>query len=127
LSLSARAPEYARKKQAPIDLPIAEGSFEAFPNAVRFADGLHAAGLRLPLASSSKNLAAMRGRGRAGRHCGSAPGGMALVGIARLGDEALLQTAQADLVVTSLDQIDTAAVPDGILRIRPETETPAHA
>ena len=59
MSLSARAPEYARKKQAPIDLPIAEGSFEAFPDAVRFADGLHAAGLRLPLASSSKNVAAM--------------------------------------------------------------------
>ena len=54
-------------------------------------------------------------------------GGMALVGIARLGDEALLQASQTDLVVTSLDQIDTAAVPDGILRIRPETETPAHA
>ena len=124
--MSARAPEYARKKQALIDLPIAKGSFEAFPDAVRFADGLHAA-LRLSLASSSKNLDAMRGRGRAGRHCGSAPGGMALVGIARLGDEALLQAAQTDLVVTSLDQIDTAAVPDGILRIRPETETPAHA
>ena len=124
--MSARAPEYARKKQALIDLPIAKGSFEAFPDAVRFADGLHAA-LRLSLASSSKNLSAMRGRGRAGRHCGSAPGGMALVGIARLGDEALLQAAQTDLVVTSLDQIDTAAVPDGILRIRPETETPAHA
>jgi beta-phosphoglucomutase-like phosphatase (HAD superfamily) len=54
-------------------------------------------------------------------------GRMALVSIARLGDEALLQAAQTDLVVTSLDQIDTAAVPDGILYIRPETETPAHA
>ena len=54
-------------------------------------------------------------------------GGMASVGIARLGDEALLQAAQADLVVTSLDQVDTAAVPDGILRTRPATETPAHA
>ena len=54
-------------------------------------------------------------------------GGMASVGIAGLGDEALLQAAQADLVVTSLDQVDTVAVPDGILRTRPKTETPAHA
>jgi beta-phosphoglucomutase len=55
---AARAPEYARKKQALIDLLIAEGRFEAFPDAVRFADGLHASGLRLALASSSKNVAA---------------------------------------------------------------------
>lgn len=56
---AARAPAYARKKQALIDLLIAEGRFEAFPDAVRFADGLHATGLRLALASSSKNVAAM--------------------------------------------------------------------
>jgi len=54
-------------------------------------------------------------------------GGMASVGIARLGDEALLKAAKADLVVTSLDQVDTAAVPSGILRARRETETSAHA
>ena len=124
--MSARAPEYARKKQALIDLPIAKGSFEAFPDAVRFADGLHAAcgfpwrprrrtWLPCVLEDAPAGIAAARA------------GGMALVGIARLNDEALLQAAQADLVVTSLDQIDTAAVPDGILRIRPETETPAHA
>ena len=51
---AARAPEYARKKQALIDRLIAEGSFRAFPDAVGFADGLHAAGLRLALASSSR-------------------------------------------------------------------------
>jgi len=174
---AARAPEYARKKQALIDLLIARGSFEAFPDAVRFADGLHAAGLRLALASSSKNAAAMLRRlslpdGRpllsifdadlsgtdvprgkpdpalfllaakalkvppaqcvvvedasAGIAAARA-GGMASVGIARLGDEAMLQAAGADLVVTDLDQVDTAAVPEGILRTRPETETPAHA
>ncbi|HET7879895.1 MAG TPA: HAD-IA family hydrolase [Acetobacteraceae bacterium] len=33
-------------------------------------------------------------------------GGMMSLGIARLGDEALLQAAAADLVVTSLDQVD---------------------
>ncbi len=50
---AAHAPEYAKKKQALIDRLIAEGSFEAFPDAVRFASALHAAGLRLALASSS--------------------------------------------------------------------------
>jgi len=49
---------------------------------------------------------------------------MASIGIARLGDEAMLQAAG---VVTSLDQVDLAAVPDGILRTRPEAETLVHA
>ena len=173
----ARAPEYARKKQALIDRLIAEGRFEAFPDAVRFADGLHAAGLRLTLASSSQNVAAMLRRlGLPDRRpllsifdadlsgtdvprgkpdpalfllaakalkvpsaqcvvvedapagiAAARAGGMASVGIARLGDEPMLQAAGSDLVVTSLDQVDTAAVPDGILRTRPETETHAHA
>jgi beta-phosphoglucomutase-like phosphatase (HAD superfamily) len=56
---AARAPEYTRKKQALIDRLIAEGSFEAFPDAVRFANASHTAGLRLALASSPKNVAAM--------------------------------------------------------------------
>jgi beta-phosphoglucomutase len=174
---AARTPEYARKKQALIDRLIAEGGFEAFPDAVCFANALHIAGLRLALASSSRNAAAMMRRlglpdGRAllsifdadlsgtevprGKpdpalfllaakaldvppaQCvvledapagiaAARAGGMASVGIARLGDEALLQAAHADLVVTSLDQVDTAAVPGGVLRTRPETETPAYA
>lgn len=174
---AACAPEYARKKQALIDRLIAEGSFEAFPDAVRFAAALHAAGLRLALASSSKNVTAMMRRlslpdGRpllsvfdadlsgtdvprgkpdpalfllAAKALDVPPGqclvvedapagiaaaragGMASVAIARLGDEALLKAAKADLVVTGLDQVDTAAVPSGILRRRAETETPAHA
>ena len=173
---AGRTPEYARKKQALIDRLIAEGSFEAFPDAARFASALHVAGLRLALGSSSRNVAAMLRRlsrpdGRPLRSIFDADlsgtdvprgkpdpalfflaakaldvppaqcvvledapagiaaaraGGMASVGIARLGDEALLQAAQADLVVTSLDQVDAAAVPDGILRTRPETETPVH-
>jgi beta-phosphoglucomutase-like phosphatase (HAD superfamily) len=174
---AARTPEYARRKQALIDRLIAEGSFEAFPDAVRFASALHLAGLRLALASSSRNVTAMLRRlslpdGRpllsvfdadlsgtdvargkpdpalfllaakaldvppaqcvvledapAGIAAARA-GGMASVGIARLADEALLQAAQADLVVTSLDHVDTATVPEGILRTRPETETTAHA
>ena len=174
---AARAAEYAKKKQALIDRLIADGSFEAFPDAVRFAGALHGAGLRLALASSSKNVTAMLQRlslpdGRplssvfdadlsgtdvphgkpdpalfllaakalkvppaqclviedasAGIAAARA-GGMASVGIARLGDEALLQAARAGLVVTSLDQVDVAAVPEGILRTRPGMETPAHA
>src|SRR5271157_1836292 len=56
---AARAPEYAATKQALIDHLIAEGSFEAFPDAVRLAVALRAAGLKLALASSSKNVGAM--------------------------------------------------------------------
>ena len=172
-----RAPDYAATKQALIDRLIAEGSFEAFPDAVRFAVALRAAGLRLALASSSKNVAAMlrrltlpdggtllsafdadlsgtdvpRGKpdpalfllaaqalrtppaecvviedAPAGVQAARA-GGMAALGIARLHDEPLLRTAQADLVVTSLDQVDVAAIPGGILRARPATGMPAHA
>jgi beta-phosphoglucomutase len=166
---AARAPEYAATKQALIDRLIAEGSFEAFPDAVRFAVALRATGLRLALASSSKNVAAMlrrltlpdggtllsafdadlsgtdvpRGKpdpalfllaagalrappaecvviedAPAGVQAARA-GGMAALGIARLHDEGLLRTAQADLVVTSLDEVDVAAIPGGILRTRP--------
>ena len=173
----ARAPEYAATKQALIDRLIAEGRFEAFPDAVRFAVALRAAGLRLALASSSKNVAAMlrrltlpdggtllsafdadlsgtdvpRGKpdpalfllaaqalrtppaecvviedAPAGVQAARA-GGMAALGIARLDDEVLLRTAQADLVVTSLDQVDVAAVRSGILRTRPAAEASTHA
>jgi beta-phosphoglucomutase-like phosphatase (HAD superfamily) len=164
---AARAPEYAAKKQALIDRLIAQGSFEAFADAVRFAAALHAAGLRLALASSSKNVAAMMGRlslpdggpllsifaadlsgadvprGKpdpalfllAARALNTAPeeslvvedapagiaaaraGGMASIGIARLGDEELLRAAGADLVVTNLDQVDPNCVPEGQLRV----------
>ncbi|MBN9507638.1 MAG: HAD family phosphatase, partial [Alphaproteobacteria bacterium] len=55
----ARATEYAEKKQAMIEKLIEQGAFEAFADAVRFAVGLRHAGLRLALASSSRNAAAM--------------------------------------------------------------------
>ena len=55
---AARAPEYAATKQALIDRLIAEGDFEAFPDAVRLAVAVQAAGLKLALASSSKNVGA---------------------------------------------------------------------
>jgi HAD superfamily hydrolase (TIGR01509 family) len=174
---AAKVDEYARRKQALIDRLIAEGSFQAFPDAVRFADALDVAGLHLALASSSKNVAAMlrhlslsdgrpllsifdadlsgtdvpRGKPDpalfllAAKALNVAParclvvedapsgiaaacaGGMASVGIARLGDEALLRAAGAGLVVTSLDDVDAAAVPQGMLRIRRGMERPTHA
>ncbi|BAU89183.1 HAD-superfamily hydrolase [Methylorubrum populi] len=49
-------------------------------------------------------------------------GGMAGLGIARLGDAALLRAAGADLVLTSLDQLDVSAVPSGVLRPRSGAE-----
>jgi HAD superfamily hydrolase (TIGR01509 family) len=59
---ASRVKEYADKKQALIDRLIAEGSFDAFPDAVRFASALDEAGFRLALASSSKNAGAMLSR-----------------------------------------------------------------
>lgn len=161
-----RASEYATKKQALIERLIAQGKFNAFPDAVRLAVGLRDLGLKLALASSSKNVGAMlrrlsvpgggtllsifdadlsghdvpRGKpdpaifllaaetlnippaeclvvedAPSGIQAARA-GGMAALGIARLGDEPLLQAADADLVVTSLDHVDLAAVADGVLR-----------
>ena len=43
-------------------------------------------------------------------------GGMAALGIARADDADLLAGAGADLVVTSLDQVDRAALRDGRLQ-----------
>ena len=172
-----RAADYATVKQALIDRLIAEGSFEAFPDAVRLAAALHAAGFRLALASSSKNADAMlrhlklpdgrellsifdadlsgrdvpRGKpdpalfllaaGELGippQQClvvedapagveAAKAGGMAALGIARLGDEALLDGAGADLVVASLDEVDLAGIRAGALRALPAEETaPPH-
>ncbi|MEA1834899.1 HAD-IA family hydrolase [Methylobacterium durans] len=169
--------EYADRKQALIDRLIAEGSFEVFPDAMRFSAALKAAGLRLALASSSRNAAAMLARlklpdGRtllslfdadlSGREVprgkpdpalfllaaeavetrparcvvvedapagirAARAGGMAALGIARLGDEALLREAGADLVVTSLDEVEVAALAEGALRARAVTEPVADA
>jgi beta-phosphoglucomutase-like phosphatase (HAD superfamily) len=45
-------------------------------------------------------------------------GGMAAIGIARADDTELLAAAGADIVVTTLDEIDTAALADGRLALR---------
>ncbi|MDR7039537.1 HAD superfamily hydrolase (TIGR01509 family) [Methylobacterium sp. BE186] len=174
---AARAAEYADRKQALIDRFIAEGSFEVFPDALRFSAALKAAGLRLALASSSKNAAAMLSRlklpdGRtllqlfdadlSGREVlkgkpdpalfllaaeavetpparcvvvedapagirAARAGGMTGLGIARLNDEALLREAGADLVVTSLDHVEIAALATGTLRARTVEEPVANA
>lgn len=168
----ARADDYAEAKQALIDRLIADGEFDAFPDAMRLAAALDAAGLKLALASSSKNADAMlrqlslpdgrnllsifdadlsgrevpRGKPDpalfllAAEALGVPPaeclvvedatagvqaartGGMASVGIARLGDEPLLKAAGADLVVTSLDQLDVPALAEGAVRARPASE-----
>jgi beta-phosphoglucomutase len=167
-----RVQAYAAGKQKLIEHLIAEGTFEAFPDAVRLAAGLHSAGLRLALASSSKNadpmlrqltlpdgrallsifeadlsgrdvprgkpdpaifLLAAEALGLPPSRCmvvedapagikAARAGGMTALGIARLGDEALLRAAGADLVVTSLDQLDLASVADGPLRCRTNVE-----
>jgi beta-phosphoglucomutase len=44
---------------------------------------------------------------------------MATLGVARLDDVALLHDAGADLVVTSLDDVDTGALAAGSLCARP--------
>jgi beta-phosphoglucomutase-like phosphatase (HAD superfamily) len=46
-------------------------------------------------------------------------GGMAALGVARLGDEALLRVAGANLVVSSLDEVAVEALAAGRLRARP--------
>jgi HAD superfamily hydrolase (TIGR01509 family) len=45
-------------------------------------------------------------------------GGMAAIGVARLGDEELLRAAGADLVVTSLDEVSMPALAQGKLTLR---------
>lgn len=140
-----------------------------FVPGAHFAETLHSAGLRLALASSSKNADAMlsqltlpngqtllslfdadlcgaevpRGKpdpsiflsaadalGVPPEQCvvvEDAPAGvraalageMRAIGIARLGDEALLRAAGANVVVTSLDEVDAAALVGGALRSRP--------
>ncbi|KMO44237.1 HAD family hydrolase [Methylobacterium tarhaniae] len=170
---TAHAAAYAERKQALIDQLIAEGRFVAFPDAIRLAVAMKQAGLRLALASSSKNADAMLARvnlpdggtllslfdadlsGRdvprgkpdptlfllAADAVGVPPdqcvvvedapagieaahaGGMASLGVARLDDAALLRAAGADLVVTSLDQLDLAALGSGLLRASAVSES----
>lgn len=45
-------------------------------------------------------------------------GGMAALGVARAGDASALAAAHADLVVTSMDEVDPARLPSGELAVR---------
>lgn len=158
---------YAERKQAMVVRLIEAGEFTAYPDAVRFALALKAAGLRIAAASSSKNARGLLARVRAGdgsvldlldadvsgrdfargkpdpemflaaaAELGCAPersivvedaiagvragraGGMAVIGVARHGEGGALREAGADLVVTSLDEVDVDALAAGRLRAR---------
>ena len=61
-----------------------------------------------------------RGGPRAGQGRAAKAGGMAAPGVARLGDEALLRAAGADLVVTSLDEVAMDPLAEGLLRAGPK-------
>jgi HAD superfamily hydrolase (TIGR01509 family) len=159
------APIYADRKQKMIEALIAARDFTAFPDALRLIQALRARGVRLAVASSSRNANQMMQmipidtggtlldlfdanvcgrdlrRGKpdpeifllAASELGVAPascvvvedapsgiaaakaGGMLALGIARLHDEALLEAAGADLVVTNLDEVAVDALPKGHL------------
>lgn len=163
--VAAQVDAYAARKQAMLELLIADGHVTAFPDALRFVTVVSALGWPMAVASSSKNAVAMLrqvrlldGRGLlplfSANVCGrdlrhgkpdpeifqiaakemqvmpgrcfvaeDAPagiqaarsGGMAALGVARLHDEEGLRAAQADLVVTSLDDVSIASLVDGQL------------
>ena len=163
-----RAVAYAERKQQMVEQLIEARDFTVFPDALRFANALAAAGIPLAVASSSKNANQMMrliplapgrtlldlfaanvcgrdlGQGKphpeifltAAAELGVTPtgclvvedatagveaahaGGMMALGIARLGDEALLRTAGADLVVTDLDEVAVDALVEGRLTVR---------
>lgn len=163
---------YAARKQARLETLIAARRFAAFPDALSFLAATLAIGLRLAVASSSRNAAQMLGQLRLadGRTlasefgasvCGrdlphgkpdpaifliaaaelgvessrclvveDAPAGiraaraasMTSLGVARLGDAALLDAAHADLVVRSLDEVDRDQLAHGVLRAVPRRQ-----
>ncbi len=54
-----RAPEYARRKQARLEVLIRTGGVRAFPDGLRFVERAAAAGLPMAVASASRNADAM--------------------------------------------------------------------
>jgi len=177
-----RAGLYAERKQARVIELIEAGEFHAYPDALRFALAVRAAGIRTAAASSSKNAALFlrqirldrfaereglsyefvrpgltllsffdvdisgrdfaRGKpdpeifltaaeelGLLPRSCfvvedavsgvqAAKAGAMAALAIARADDQQMLAEAGADLVVTSLDQVDVSALAEGRLSRR---------
>jgi len=165
---TARASDYGDRKQARLMQLIAAGRVEAYPDALRFAQAVHAMGWPVAVASSSKNandmmalirlgsgasllslfdanvcgrdlrqgkpnpeifLLAAAGLDVAPGHClvvedasagvmAARAGHMGALGVARHGDTALLRSAEADLVVTSLDEVSMDDLADGRLSRR---------
>jgi beta-phosphoglucomutase len=161
---------YGEQKQAMIEELLQRGEFKAFDDGLRLVLALHERGVRLGVASSSKNAnqfmerVPLRGqtlrtifdanvcgrdvaRGKpdpaifllAAEELGVAPqdcvvvedapsgiqaaraGGMLGLGVARHGDEALLEGAGANLVVISLDDVAVDALVAGRLEGRPKS------
>jgi beta-phosphoglucomutase len=160
-----QAVAYAERKQKRLEELIETGAVAGFPDALRFVEAIGALGLRMAVASSSRNANEMMrpirlasgqsllgvfsanvcGRNLqqgkpnpeifllaaselrvAPAHCfvaEDAPAGieaahaaaMTGLGVARLGDGALLRAAGANLVVTSLDEIAIDELADGRL------------
>jgi trehalose/maltose hydrolase-like predicted phosphorylase/beta-phosphoglucomutase-like phosphatase (HAD superfamily) len=183
--------EYAVRKQEMVVRLIEAGQFTAFPDAMRLLLDVHAAGIPVATASSSKNTGLMLSRvrldtfatehdldldfiqpgqtlldlidvdtsGRSFKHGKPHPeifltashelgvpaeaclvvedavsginaakaARMAALGIARVDDSRLLSEAGADLVVTTLDDVDRAPLREGRLsRVRPPASAQPH-
>lgn len=165
----AKADAYARRKQERLETLMREQPIAPYTGALEFVQAVFDAGLKLAVASSSRNANQMMeglhlpsgrrlldvfGANTCGRdlkkgkpdpeifllaaaELGVAPalclviedaaagieagkaGGMATLGVARLGDAEALSAAGADLVVTRLDQVVVGGLRAGRLRARP--------
>jgi beta-phosphoglucomutase-like phosphatase (HAD superfamily) len=133
-----RVAEYAQHKQEMVVRLIEAGDFTAYPDALRFVIATKDAGMRIADASSSKNAGLFLRKIRLDtfaaehvepRHAmviedassgvqAAKAGGMAAIGISRADDADLLAAADADLVVTSLDDVDRDALTRGELTTR---------
>lgn len=117
---AASSSKNANEMMQPTRLPSGQGLLEVFSANVCGRD------LRRGKPDPEIFLLAATELGAAPEHCfvvEDAPagveaarrGGMKALGVARLGDAALLQAAGADLVVTSLDEVDIAELAHGRL------------
>src|SRR5215217_2815511 len=142
-----RAREYGDRKQVMIVELIEASQFHAYPDALRFVLAVKDMGLRIAAASSSKNANASGRDFEQGKPHpeifltateeldvppeesfvvedaangvqAAKAGNFAALGLARADDEKLLEDADADLVVTSLDDVSLDALAEGRLERR---------
>lgn len=117
---AASSSRNANRMMQPTRLPSGQGLLDAFSANVCGRD------LRRGKPDPEIFLLAAAELGAAPEHCfvvedapagveAARAGGMRALGVARLGDAALLQAAGADLVVTSLDEVDIAELAHGRL------------